>query len=247
MRIQTALATLFFASGLGAAAQAQQDATAAPPATFLVVHGIPGRDVAAGLNPLLPVDVKINGSICLLQGITFGSVSGPFTVPAGTYQVEVSLADTITPCSNAAVIKGSIALTSGKETAVVAALSPKGAPTAYAFPLDLSKVGKGQGRIFVAHAADAPAVDVSGVQIPPPGQPSAKFKITDLTPGKTQSADFLIPGTYRVTVSPSGSATPVVGPVNLAVPNSGAELVFAVGKAASGSITVLAATIPDVF
>jgi hypothetical protein len=99
----------------------------------------------------------------------------------------------------------------------------------------------------VAHAADAPAVDVAGVLQAAHGAPGEKFKVSGLAPGQTDSVDFLIPGTFRITVSPSGSKKPVIGPLNLVVPNDGVGLVFAVGNAASGSITVLTATIPDVF
>ena len=242
MRIlKTFLTTLLLATG---AAQAQP---AAAPATLVVVHGIPGRDVAAALDPRLPVDVQVNGSICLAQGLTFGTISGPYTVPAGTYQVAVSLANTVAPCSNTPVINANVKVAAGKEYAVVAALDPTGAPTAYPFALDFSTVGQGQGRVIVAHAADAPAVNVDGVQQPSHGGAGAKFRISNLNPGQIQSADFLPPGTYQVKVSPVGSKTPVVGPVALPVPNDGLDLIFAVGNASSGSITVLTAAIPNVF
>jgi len=73
-----ALAAAFLAAALPAAAETDT----ASPATFVVVHGIPGRDVAATLDPVLPVDVLIAGKYCLLQGFTFGSIAGPYEVPA---------------------------------------------------------------------------------------------------------------------------------------------------------------------
>ena len=118
------------------------------PASVYVVHGIPGRDVAGSLDPLLPVDVSVNG-ICLLQGVNFGDIKGPYQIPAGTYNVKVRLADTLSPCSTKAVISASVNVKAGKTAAVVAALSASGAPTAYPFGIDLSTVNGGKNRLLV--------------------------------------------------------------------------------------------------
>jgi hypothetical protein len=210
-----------------------------------VVHGIPGRDVAPSLNPLLPVDVKVNGSVCLLQGLTFGSISGPYTVPAGPYKVQVSLANTLAPCSNAPVISANVRLTAGNETAVVAALSPKGVPVAYAFPLDLSPITPGSGRVFVANAAETAPVGLVGVIQPPQGNPPPQFFIAGLAAGKSASLSPQNAGTYQVNISSSSTGASVFGPFNLTVPNDGVALAFIVGNAANPSITVLTTVIPD--
>ena len=72
-------------------------------ASVRVVHGIPGADVSPAIDPATPVDVQVNGAICLLQGFTFGEISGPYTLPAGSYTVAISLANSLEPCSGDAV------------------------------------------------------------------------------------------------------------------------------------------------
>ena len=128
-----------------------------------MVRGIPGRDVAPTLDPLLPVDVLINGKYFLLQGLTFGTIAGPFNVPAGTHAVAISLANPIAPCSASPVISASVTLTAGKYGAVVAAVSTAGAPTAEVYGIDETTVPAGQQRFVVAHAANAPRVSVTAV------------------------------------------------------------------------------------
>src|ERR1039457_807805 len=85
-------------------------AFAANDAYLYVVHGIPGRDIADNLNPGLPIDVLVNGKSCLVRGLTFGNTSGPLTFSAGTYDLQISLANTLEPCTNAAVIDSPVTL-----------------------------------------------------------------------------------------------------------------------------------------
>jgi len=209
-------------------------------ASFLVVHGIPGRDVAAGLDPQLPVDVLVNGSICLLKNFTFGQIAGPYDVPAGTYSVAVSLANPISPCSNAAVISGNVTLTSGEFGAIVAQLSPKGAPTAGVYPIDVLPVGKPSQRFVVIHAADAPPVFVHGISL---GTSPVKFTLP-LATGMVKSADVAAQSGYSATIS-AGSAS--FGPANVFGAPQSLFLIVAVGNAGSGSVTLLSKTIPSVF
>src|SRR5208337_2012689 len=89
-------------------------AFAANNAYLYIVHGIPGRDIADNLNPGLPIDILVNGKSCLVHGLTFGSTSGPFTLAAGTYDVQISLANTLEPCTNAALITSQVTLTPGE-------------------------------------------------------------------------------------------------------------------------------------
>src|ERR1035441_10903197 len=96
-RVVLQLAALLLA--LGASAFAANDAY------LYIVHCIPGRDIADNLNPGLPVDILVNGKSCLVRGLTFGNTTGPFTLSAGTYEVQISLANTLAPCTNPAVIE----------------------------------------------------------------------------------------------------------------------------------------------
>jgi len=219
---------LLLTAGLAAATPAS-----AGTASFLVVHGIPGRDVAATLDPALPVDVLINGSLCLLKNLTFGEIAGPYDVPTGTYTVAVSLANPISPCSNSPVISASVALTDGEFGAIVAQLSSAGAPTAGVYPVDVSAVGTDTQRFVAVHAADAPAVSLGVVSN---GKATEKFEIK-LQPGAT--------GTHTTTVRESFLEQVLAGNKLLAPTGTGSvgnqSVLFSaiVGNASTGSVTIL--------
>ena len=210
-------------------------------ASFVVVHGIPGRDVGKTIDPLLPVDVLINGKLCLLQNLTFGTIAGPFDVPAGTYTVAISLANPIAPCSNSAVINASVTLASGEFGSIVAALSTAGAPAAEVYPVTVTPVGSGKQRFITAHAADAPAVKVVAVSTGGGSKETLTFK--------------LAPGAENTSVAPArdgfsvkaevGSA--VIGPVKINLGEQAVALLYAVGSAKTGSATILSKILPSVF
>jgi len=232
---------LILAAALLAAAQIPAARAQMAPASFLVVHGIPGRDVAPTLDPLLPVDVLINGKYCLLQGLTFGTIAGPYDVPPGTYAVAISLANPIAPCSASPVISANVTLTSGEFGAVVAALSTKGAPAAEVYALNVTTVPVGQQRFMAAHAANAPPVRVT---------------VTSTGGGPTETAGFgLVPGSEKSATVPARTsfnlvartgAGAVIGPVTVSPGNQGLVAAFAVGSATSGSARILTKVIPAV-
>jgi len=232
-------AALLFAGGLLSAAPV---AFAQTDASFVVVHGIPGRDVAATLDPALPVDVLVGGKYCLLQGLTFGSIAGPFDVPAGSYTVAISLANPISPCSNSPVITATVDLKAGEFGSIVAALSTSGAPTAEVYPIDVTPVGAGNQRFITAHAANAPEVSIEAVSTKQ--KETLKFK---LKPGKENESTAPTRSAFEVTATPVGTKT-VIGPVLVqAGGDQSVVLLYAVGNASSGSVTILSKTLPDVF
>ena len=132
---------------------------AADDAFLYVVHGIPGRDIAPTANPGLPVDVLLNNDACVYRGILFGVNDGPLTLPEGTYDVKVSLANTLKPCSNAAVAESTVKLVAGSANTLVIALN-NGVPALETFVDDLTSVPAGQSRFLFAHAADSAAIEV---------------------------------------------------------------------------------------
>jgi hypothetical protein len=67
---------------------------AADDAYLYIVHGIPGRDISDNLNPGFPVDVLIAGESCMPRGLTFANTSGPLSFSPGTYEVQISNANT---------------------------------------------------------------------------------------------------------------------------------------------------------
>lgn len=232
----------FAALAAALAATAAPSRAASGTASFIVVHGVPGRDVGSSLDPALPVDVLVAGSLCLLKSFTFGDIAGPFDVPAGTYSVAISLANPISPCSGSPVISASVTLKSGDYDAIVAQLSSKGAPTAGVYPIDVSKVGAGKQRVVTVHAADAPEVTVKAVSVGP-NREAAAFKIK---PGQT--VDTTVPARQGFSFTIHALGKLVAGPIE-AINAGDQSLIFtaAVGNATSGSVTILTKLIRSVF
>jgi hypothetical protein len=156
--------------------------------TVTVVHGIPGEDL--GLDPALPVDVLVNGSLCALTGLEFGDISPRLDLPAGTYDLEVKVSDGA--CGGAtAVGADDVDVHGGINASVVAHLDAAGEPTLSVFVNDLSPAALYQARVAVHHTAAAPAVDVDLVFVydgrsdPPSSSWTARSTVTRVsgTPG----------------------------------------------------------------
>jgi hypothetical protein len=190
---------------------------AAQPAYVYAVHGIPGDNG-------LPVDISVDGA-CVVTGFTFGNVGGPLSLPAGTYNVGIHLANSLTPCGNAAVLTASPTLAAGNSYALVAHLTEAAGLKLSGFALDLSKTAPGSGRFILHHTAAAPAVDVNvfrgdgngrAPSVPVPG-----FKNGDQVPAEFRA------GEWNATLSVGGQT--VFGPTALVLKPKTAKLVFAVG------------------
>ena len=100
-------------------------ALAADNAYLYIVQGIPGYDVSKNLDPGYPVDISIDGD-CLVRGLTFSHTGGPLSFAAGTYDVQISEANSLAPCTNTAVITSQVMLEATTSTTIVAALSGSG-------------------------------------------------------------------------------------------------------------------------
>ena len=207
-------------------------------ATLRVVHGIPGRDVGPTLDPLLPVDVLVNGQVCLLKGLTFGQIAGPSTLPVGKYDVAVSLANTLAPCSNTPVIKASVSLAKNDNLAVVATLDTRGQPTAAPFKLNFTSVPAGRARFIFAQAANV--LTTQFVSLTLSGPPV----FSDIQPGQLKSTT-LPAKEYPLTVFPAGATR--IGPSNITLAPRSVTVTFLVGSASSDSTRLVTATIPSVF
>ncbi len=128
-------------------------------AYLYLVHGTPGRDYSTAVDPEFPVDVLINDEVCNVHGLAYGTIFGPLTFVPGTYDIKISLANSVAPCSNSPLVDSSVTLNSGKNVSAVLALSG-GAPTLETFTNTFSPVSVNNARILFALAADSPAVQL---------------------------------------------------------------------------------------
>lgn len=207
---------------------------AAQTASVRVVHGIPGADVSPGLDPALPVDVLVNDTICLLQGFTFGSIAGPYTLPAGTYDIKVSVADTLDPCSGAAAIAALVPVEAGENVSIVAHLNEAGGLTASKFVNDVSPTAEGMSRIIAHHLAAAPAVDVTIRS----GFPPMQATVPGATNGAQAAAEVPVGG-VTIGIAPAGTGNGIFARI-MRVRAGLSYTIYAVGSLANGTFTLIA-------
>jgi hypothetical protein len=207
-------------------------------AAVYVIHGIPGQDL--GLDPALPVDVLVNDALCALSDFRFGQTAGLLALPAGTYNIKISLANAADPCSNGAVIDADVPFAAGENATVIAHLTAGGAPTASKFVNDVSALNPGTGRVIVRHTAAAPMVDIK-IEFSRKFNPLVTM-IEGLSNPEQAGPLAVRPGLYDVTIFPAGSDQPVAGPVRIGVKPFTAYAYYAVGSLDTGSFTLLAQT-----
>ncbi len=221
--------------------------------TAYVLHGIDGDDF--GLDPALPVDVRVSGLGCALPNFTFGDRSiGPLTVPAGDYDISVYLKDGIEDCGGTEVIDlDGVTLPDGANATVIAHRTFDGSPgagdllelgvTATIFANDFSPTERGKSRVVVQHAAFAPTVDVVvSRDYDDPNAPSVTVPgFTNPTAGDEAllsqiNAQFR-PGNWDVVLE-VGDA-PVFGPTRLRLTPFTTTYIYAVGDFAGGTFQYL--------
>jgi hypothetical protein len=225
-----------------------------PNASVYVVHGIPGHDVSESLDSALPVDVQAtvgSTSICLLKGFKFGDIAGPFTIPAASYNFTISLANTVDPCSNPALLTANgVAFAEGENASLVAYLNAEGAPGVKKFDNDVSPIPAGQSRVIVQHTANALAVDIHVARYTflTPLRP---VTIPNVRNGEQAQADLPSEQTWnypttQVTLTPAGDKSPVIGPYFFQLEPHDVYLIYAVGSLSTGSFTLISKVIRGV-
>ncbi len=193
-------------------------AQAADNAMVSVLHGIPG----------VTVDVYVNDKLTL-DNFKPGTLAGPLTLPAGTYNIKIT-----DPADATKVIIGpaAVPVSGGMNYTIVAFLGTDGKPTAKPFVNDISKLSAGQGRVTVRHVANAPAVKVTA---------GGATLIPSLANGSEAVAN--VPAkTYPVAVLPAAGGAAVFS-TNLPVTEGANTIVYAYGDLAGGTFAAKVQTI----
>ena len=213
-------------------------AFAAEDAYLYFVHGVPGRDVAAGTDPTLPVDVLINDESCYLRGFAFGSINGPLTLPPGSYDIKISSANTLAPCTNAPFIDSTVALEGGQNDTAALALNDSGTPVLTTRSNDYQPVAAGNARLSVEYTGGSSPI----VLLIYPANSTKPLKYT-INPGGEQPIT-LPAGAYTIDATLGGVtlATESVG-----LPQRSVTLLFTVGNTANQSLGFVSKTVRDVF
>jgi hypothetical protein len=228
---------LTFALALVCAAMSTA-ALASENAYLYLVQGIPGLDYSTTTDPQFPVDVLINDETCAIHGLGFGTINGPMTFVPGSYDIKISVANTLAPCSETPIVDSTVTLDGGENMSAVLALSSSGTPALDTFKNLFSPVTAGYARISFALAADSAAVQVVFQNT------STQQKYTYTANPGVLLDESLPAGDYTVSVS-QGTTTLVASvPVNLY--DQSVTLLFATGEASNNTVTLQTKTVRNV-
>jgi hypothetical protein len=218
---------------------ASSTATLASDNAYLyLVQGIPGRDYSASADPAFPVDILLNDEVCYERGFAFGAIAGPLTLAPGIYDVKVSVANAVAPCTNSPLIDSTISLEAGKDVSAVLTLSPTRSPTLLTFANRLSPVTANTGRLLLAQAADAPALLVIL-------QNQSTMKLYTFTVKPGDLLDVNLPaGGYTVEIN-EGTTT-LVASTPFTLYSQSVALLYAVGQARSNTVNLETKTVRNV-
>jgi Domain of unknown function (DUF4397) len=212
--------------------------TASLASSLYIVQGIPGRDYANLTDPAFPVDILLNGEVCYVHGLAFGTVSGPLTFDPGTYNIKVSVANTLAPCTNDPLIDRSVTIAPESGYSAVIALNSEGTPQMLLFHNTMTPVAANTARIVLEQAANAPTLQVT---------------LTNTSTQKTYSytvnrggilSETLPSGFYTITIAQG--ATTLVAATPLTLDSQSATLLYTLGQSANNTVVLESKTLRDV-
>jgi hypothetical protein len=211
-------------------------------ATIFVIHGIPGIDL--GLDAKLPVDIEVDGT-CLLQGFEFGEIAGPLSLAAGTYNIQIKLADPSNPCGGTTVIEADVPFEANEKCTVIAHLTEDGGITASKFTHDLSPIKRNKSRILMHHTAFAPNVDITWT--PQADVLPRVIEIDEFEHGDKFHVEIrpLPADSWQLAIAPRGTGTPIFFQ-DQQFQDFTAYGIFAVGSIVNGTFRLIINTIPGV-
>ena len=202
-------------------------------AYFYIVHAASGRDVSSNTNPEFPIDISANGA-CIVKGLSFGDLRGPFTAPAGAVAFQISKADSENPCSEPAVFTASSPMAAAGTYVGVVFLDDSNNVFGELFQADLSPLAIGQTKALVINATHD---SLSATVTPDPRTDGSggQFNVAPLTLEVAQPPT----GVQYTSVYSGGTNTLEAGPIMIeTLPRNVYVYVFA-GSASNGSVQLI--------
>jgi hypothetical protein len=206
--------------------------------SMYLVQGIAGRNYAVESDPAFPVDVLLNDEVCYIHGLAFGTISQPLTFAAGTYNVKISIANTLAPCSNSPLIDKSVTIEARQDISAVIALNDAGTPELLTFVNSLTPVSANTSRLLFAQGANAPEL-----QIILQNKSTQKLYTYAVKPGGL--LDVTLPaGDYAVEINQGTTTLVASTPVTLS--SQSATLLYTIGAASNDSVILESRAVRDV-
>jgi len=184
------------------------------------------------------VDILLNDEVCYVRGLTFGTISGPVTFLPGTYDVKVSIADSLAPCSNAPLIDKAVDIDAKTDYSAVLTLNEAGTPTLLTFTNNLTPVAANTGRLLFALGANSPAV-----QVILENTATKKLYVYAVKPGAL--LDVTLPAD-DYTVEINQGTTTLVASTSLRLYSESVSLLYAIGQASNDTVVLETRTLRDV-
>jgi hypothetical protein len=204
-------------------------------AYLYIAHAASGRSISSTTNPGFPVDVSIGGH-CVVQGETFSEIRGPFTLPAGSYAVNVTVADSINPCAGASAFSAGIALNAGSTSLGVIGVNSAQQVTGQIVPVNMGPVASGRVRAIVVNTT---ASSLTGVITQGDGTSSP---LSADVPAATVSEITVVTGLWNLNFYPLGMFPPapaVFGPTEFEVDSRSVYLMVLAGSTADNTLELI--------
>ena len=162
----------------------------------------------------------------VLSAAASGKVSQAHRLPPGTHDVEFSDADAGLAVTSLLVVEAG----SRSDVVLHRPAAMDGDPVVSSYTTPTEPIGQGKARVLVAHTAFVPPADV---------RVDGQTVFTNIANGEFATAD--VPsGTHEVALLPTGSTRdPILGPLDLTVPQGTVTMVYAVGSPRNGSMDVI--------
>jgi len=238
------LATIIGLGALLAGSAVAQESTASlynrsSGPSLYIAHAAAGRNISATANPDFPIDIRMNNR-CIVRHQVFGEILGPFTAPGGNYWFSVTPANVEHPCSGQPIFSGHPPAFTGTGTYLgVLDLDASNNLTGQIYPLDLSAIPAGGGRIELANGTLDDLVGTISA-----GGASASLTVSSFT-----LAEGAPPaGQFTANVTDQATSTHQYGPATLQFESRDLYIYVLAGSAANSSIQLIGPRIiRDVF
>ena len=204
-------------------------------AYLYIAHAAPGRSISSTTNPEYPVDISIGGH-CVAQGVSFAEIRGPFTQPAGSYAVNVTVADSTNPCGGPSSFSAGVALAAGSTSLGIIEVNSAQQVTGQIVPVNLGAVSAARARAIVVNTTTS---SLTGVIYQGDGTLSP---LSADVPAGTVSQINVVTGLWNLNFYPLGmseTSPAVEGPTEFEVVSRSVYLMVLIGSTADDTLQLV--------
>lgn len=193
-----------------------------------IANAVPGRNVSATTTPDFPIDISAGGA-CIVKGESFGEILGPFSLAAGSITFDVSMANTVSPCSNSTIYSATASLSPDANYFGVISLNSSNAVWAQLFGPNLSAIVPGWSRVMIANVT---AQNLTATL-------TSNTSLNLSVPAYGSVVQSVPIGMYAGTVTLGGTSTFEAGPASATLMSRDFYFWVLTGSAANNSVQIV--------